>query len=247
LARTLFACGRFLHVMNEAATSLAAPFTDAGTSWFRRTEAAERLPLITGVVSRFNHDLRTPLNTIAGWTHLLQASAADATRTRHVAEVFSRNVREETLMLEEFVDDARVLLGVLALDMSEIDATELLADASERLAPALDVHEVRLLPQLDCEGEALDVDRPRATRLVYRLLMTAVRRAPEGAAVTLRARAAAECVEIDIEALANRATFENGLLLDLRIASAVTHLSRGTLDIGAPDSSRFLLRLPLQH
>jgi len=232
--------------MNEAVTS-SSFFADAGTTWFRGIGAAERLPLLAALVSRVNHDLRTPLNTIAGWTHLLQASAADAARTRHVAEVFGRNVREETVLLEEFVDDARALLDGLTLEPTAVDAAELLAAATERLAPALDIHEIRLEPQIDCEGETILADRARTTRLVYRLLMTATRRAPEGSAVTLRASPSAQCLEVDIEAEANRTTFENGLLLDLRIASAVAHLSRATLDIGAPEASRFLLRLPLQH
>ena len=86
----------------------------AGTGWLRETLPANRSDLLVALVSRFNHDLRTPLNTIAGWAHLLQTSAADVTRVRHVSDVFARNVREQTLLLEEFVDDARALLGVLA-------------------------------------------------------------------------------------------------------------------------------------
>ena len=116
----------------------------AGTSWLRDTLPADRTELLVALLSRFNHDLRTPLNTIAGWSHLLQTSAADATRVRHVSDVFARNVREETLLLEEFVDDARALLGVLILNPADISAAEVISAAAERLAPSLDLHDVRL-------------------------------------------------------------------------------------------------------
>jgi len=101
-----------------------------------------------------------------------------------------------------------------------VDAAELLAAATERLAPALDIHEIRLEPQIDCEGETILADRARTTRLVYRLLMR-----PRGA----RPRVGGDSPREPLRTMpgsrhrsrGNRTTFENGLLLDLRIASAV--------------------------
>jgi signal transduction histidine kinase len=219
---------------------------DAGTAWFSRTSIADRTPLLVALVSRFNHDLRTPLNTISGWTHLLQQTAVDAARTRHVSEVFARNVREETLLLEEFVDDARVLLGALVLEQREVSIGELASAAAERLAPALDIHEVKLdaLPSDDLDAR-LTVDRARISRLLYRLLLAAVRRTPEGGTVIQRLATTAKQVMVDIEAPTSKPSFENGSLLDLRIASAIAELAGGTLDIAVPDRhSHFRLKLP---
>jgi len=234
--------------MNDESALAPTPLcADAGTSWFGKSQPADRLPLLVGLVSRFNHDLRTPLNTISGWTHLLQQTATDAARTRHVSEVFARNVREETLLLEEFVDDARVLLGVLVLEHVDVPAAELLAAANERLAPALDIHEVRL----DCSAihtvdVALSVDRSRTARLIYRLLLGAVRRAPEGATVRQRAAVIGKKLLVDVQAPTARPAFENGALLDLRIASAVAQLAGGTLEVAVPDHrTHFRLQLPL--
>ena len=217
----------------------------AGTGWLRETLPANRSDLLVALVSRFNHDLRTPLNTIAGWAHLLQTSAADVTRVRHVSEVFARNVREQTLLLEEFVDDARALLGVLALNPVDIPAAQVISAAAERIAPSLDMHDVRLdAPQ--ASDLRLHADLARTQRLLYRLLLLAVRRAPEAATVKLRVFADDPCVAFVVEAPAARSDFEDAQLLDLRIASAVTALADGTLDIGPPEhGTHFDLRLPL--
>ncbi len=47
-----------------------------GTHWLGRLDPEGRTELMAALLSRFNHDLRTPLNTILGWTHLLQKAAS---------------------------------------------------------------------------------------------------------------------------------------------------------------------------
>jgi hypothetical protein len=162
---------------------------------------------------------------------------------RHVSDVFARTVREETLLLEEFVDDARALLGVLVLNPADISAAEVISAAAERLASSLDLHDVRLdAPQPS--DLRLHADLARTQRLLYRLLLVAVRRAPEAATVNLQVVAEDPCIDFIVEAPAARSDFDDSQLLDLRIASAVTALARGTLDIGQPEHGTLLyLRL----
>jgi len=51
---------------------------------------------------RLGHDLRVPLNAIAGWTHILRLDAATPSTVRRAVEVFDRNVRVLTLLIERF-------------------------------------------------------------------------------------------------------------------------------------------------
>ena len=55
--------------------------TRAGASWLATAGPVERLQLLDALVSRFNHDFRTPLNTIVGWGHLLQQGPVDPAAT----------------------------------------------------------------------------------------------------------------------------------------------------------------------
>jgi hypothetical protein len=107
------------------------------------------------------------------------------------------------------------------------------------------MHDVRL-DAPHASDLRLHADLARTQRLLYRLLLLAVRRAPEAATVKLRVFADDPCVAFVVEAPAARSDFEDAQLLDLRIASAVTALADGTLDIGPPEhGTRFDLRLPL--
>ena len=100
--------------MHASATATVDP--RAGASWLAAAGPVERLQLLAALLSRFNHDFRTPLNTITGWGHLLQQGSVEPARTSHVADVIARNAREQTLMLEAFVEDARVVLDRLQLE-----------------------------------------------------------------------------------------------------------------------------------
>ena len=103
-----------------------------GAYWLARLDSTGRNELLVALLSRFNHDLRTPLNTILGWTHLLQKGDLDTVRARHVADVIARNSRDQTQLLEEFVDDGRAILGVLQLQLAALKLDDVLTEAIER-------------------------------------------------------------------------------------------------------------------
>jgi len=51
---------------------------------------------------RFGHDLRAHLNAIAGWTHVLRLPSSTPTTIGRAAEVFERNVRTLTGLIEAY-------------------------------------------------------------------------------------------------------------------------------------------------
>jgi hypothetical protein len=51
---------------------------------------------------RFGHDLRAHLNAIAGWTHVLRLPSSTPTTIGRAAEVFDRNVRTLTGLIEAY-------------------------------------------------------------------------------------------------------------------------------------------------
>lgn len=55
---------------------------------------------------QMSHDLRTPLNAIAGWTHILRLDAPTSGTVLRAAEVFDRNVRILTRLIDTYTDDA---------------------------------------------------------------------------------------------------------------------------------------------
>jgi signal transduction histidine kinase len=51
---------------------------------------------------QLGHDLRVPLNAIAGWTHILRIDAAPSSTVARAADVFDRNARALTRVIETY-------------------------------------------------------------------------------------------------------------------------------------------------
>jgi signal transduction histidine kinase len=54
---------------------------------------------------QLGHDLRVPLNAIAGWTHILRLDAANPAVVDRAVDVFDRNVRALTRLIETFTSN----------------------------------------------------------------------------------------------------------------------------------------------
>jgi len=215
-----------------------------GPVWHSALDAGTRAELLGALLSRFNHDLRTPLNTILGWTHLLQKGGFDIERAKHVADVIGRNARDQTQMLEEFVDDGRVLLGALELQLAQVRIDEMVTQAIDRVGAALTLHGVFLKSTLDAENFSLNADARRIGRLVYRMLMIVTRRARESSTIELETEMDHGAYLLSISSMASEPDWSDAALLELRISTLVAALHKGELHVG-PDPTRPCIQLKL--
>jgi signal transduction histidine kinase len=69
-------------------------------------EALERLEgLQRDERHQLGHDLRVPLNTLAGWTHILRLDAGTPSTVQRAVDVFDRNVRALTRLIDTYTAD----------------------------------------------------------------------------------------------------------------------------------------------
>lgn len=215
-----------------------------GTRWLTQLDSTGRADLLGSLLSRFNHDLRTPLNTILGWTHLLQKGGLDADRAKHVADVIARNSRDQTQLLEDFVDDGRAILGVLQLQAAALRMDDTIGQAIERIGSVLTLHGVFLQSKLDTADVAVNGDSRRLARLVYRLLAIVTRRAREASTIELETEVNHGAYALSVSGSAYEPDWSEAALLDLRISTLVAALHDGELEVGA-DAAHPCIRLRL--
>ena len=217
----------------------------AGSGWLAREGRERQAELLVAVLSRFNHDLRTPLNTVVGWTHLLQQGLVDSSRSRHVADVLARNTREQTVLLDEFVDDGRALLGALRLDPVALRVEDLVARAIERAGPVAALHAVSFSASVQPQDVEVTGDERRMPRLVFRLLVAVARRAREAGVIELSAAVDGDRVALRVDAPVGQGDWPDATLLDLQVSSFVAALHDAELCIdGAPGRAALVLRMP---
>ena len=227
------------------ALDFEVPEDRAGSAWLAREGSALRNEMLVALFSRFNHDLRTPLNTIMGWTHLLQQGMVDSSRSKHVADVLARNTHGQVVLLDEFVDDGRAVLGMLKLDRAGLRIGDLVARAVERAAPVARLHGVSFNVRPDHGIGGIEGDERRLQRLVYRLLVAVTRRTRQGSVIELSSCLDDGSAVLSIEGPVADGDWPDAALLDLRISSFVTALHGAELAIdGATARAAVVLRLP---
>ena len=215
----------------------------AGAAWLPAVDDSTRLQLMAALLSRFNHDLRTPINTVSGWMHLLQHSS-DAARIAHVSSVISRNVTEQTLLLDEFVDDGRVLLGTLKPVPAPTTARDVLSAAFERATAVSSLHAVELKTRLPEASQPCNADGPRWQRLIYRAVAAVVRRAGEGVVVEVEAASDRNGLAVRAYSGSSHRGWSEADLLDLRLAALHAAAHGGRLEL-AGNRTEIALSLPI--
>lgn len=230
-----------------SALAFEIPEVRAGSAWLSHDGRARQGELLVALLSRFNHDLRTPLNTVVGWTHLLQQGLVDSSRSKHVADVLARNTREQAVLLDEFVDDGRAVLGVLKLDPVALRVEDLVAGAIERAAPLASLHAVSFSTHVQPQDAEVEGDERRLQRLVYRLLVAVARRTREAGVIEVSTAVDDGAVLLRIDAPVGAGDWSDATLLDLRISSFVAALHDAELSIdGTPGRAAIVLGLPLR-
>ena len=116
--------GQMRETMSDASREVRSRFDRLEQAVAQLPDGPERAPLAEGVralreamdrlgeVDRderhhFGHDLRVPLNAIAGWTHILRLEATSVATVHRAVDVFDRNVRALTRVIETYTSGSR--------------------------------------------------------------------------------------------------------------------------------------------
>jgi PAS domain S-box-containing protein len=146
-----------------------------------------------------SHELRSPLNGIKSWTHVLenQLRAADPSVQRALAGIMI-GVEHQVRLIDDLLDVTRAMSGNLGLAKQPMALLPVLADAVESLrATAL---EKSLGVETDFTMGDLEVhgDPDRVRQIFVNLLTNAVKFTPAGGTVWVSARpeGAMACIEV---------------------------------------------------
>ncbi len=194
-----------------------------------------------------SHDLKAPLNSILGFTHLV--SQQPLTRgQRESLEAIHTRAQELLALIETILDAARVEEGQLSLVTDEVPFRELFdksIDKARQLSASFSAH---IFEELDEDIPPVLVDRTRVVRAIATLIAYSVR-SNEGGKMWIRAERETETVlRIDIDvprpshsptqlewmlspSSEQRHREHRGLALGLRLARSVVQLHEGSVRV----------------
>lgn len=142
-----------------------------------------------------SHELRSPLNSITGWTHVLEQAiaSADANTLERAVDGIKRSAAQQSRLITDLMDAAYLLSGKLKIYPSPVAVEPALVAAIDSARPAADAKRVTIALEpmrAGCPDALADPDRMQ--QMVWNLLANAVKFSPAGATVSVRALAACD-------------------------------------------------------
>jgi PAS domain S-box-containing protein len=152
-----------------------------------RSEAERVSRLKDTFIAVLSHELRSPLNAMVGWTHVLQQRGGSEETMKALAAI-ERNGRLQARMISDLLDMSRLNLGKLPLSLDRVDPADVIAAAVSAVQPDLDARQIDLRLAVEPVG-TLRADSSRLQQVMWNLLSNAVKFSPPGGQVTVGVRA----------------------------------------------------------
>jgi signal transduction histidine kinase len=161
-------------------------------------EAADRLK--SDFIKHVSYELRTPLNTILGFSEHLASGSPGPLNNQQTEYVQAIVAGGNTLknLVNDILDLALVESGALRLELERIDLTELINDIAGHARDWAGKVGLSLEVEVSQDAGIFLADVRRLRQIVYNLLSNAFKFTPRGGAITLSAKIVGEDVQIAV-------------------------------------------------
>jgi PAS domain S-box-containing protein len=229
-------------------------------------EAANRLK--DEFLATLSHELRSPLNAIVGWVHVLRRHTEASPEIARGLEVIERNARAQTQIVNDLLDMSRIMTGKVRLNPRSMSLQKIVSAALDAIRPAAEAKGIRLTTGLDAAADRIRGDPNRLQQVLWNLLTNAVKFTPAGGSVRISSTRDDSHIELSVQdsgvgipsaflpfvfdrfrqADASTTRTFGGLGLGLSIVKNLVELHGGTVRGTSPgegQGSTFYVRIPL--
>jgi signal transduction histidine kinase/integral membrane sensor domain MASE1/ActR/RegA family two-component response regulator len=150
---------------------------------FARGEAERASRLKEEFLATLSHELRSPLNAIIGWTHVLRQNASDSEFAPAV-ETIERNALAQAKLIDDLLDMSRIMAGKVGLTLAPASPAEIVAAAADTLQPVAEAKGVSLAIDVgNAANVSLACDAARLQQVMTNLLGNGIKFTPAGGRV----------------------------------------------------------------
>jgi signal transduction histidine kinase len=164
-----------------------------------RAQAEEATQLKDEFLANLSHELRTPMNIIIGWSHLLRTGPLDDAQKQRATEAIERAARSQAQLIEDLLDVSRIVSGKFRLVMQDVDVGRVLQLAIDSLRLVAQAKQLTITFSRE-GGDAARIsgDPDRLQQVFWNLLSNAVKFTPAGGRVDVRLKPDGENVSIAV-------------------------------------------------
>src|SRR5688572_13985259 len=147
----------------------------------RQAEAADRAKDL--FLATLSHEMRTPLNAIAGWVSILLQQDVAAPRFREGLTVIERNTRVQVQLIDDLLDVSRIVSGKLRMSLEPCDLAEVINAGVNATRTAAEARGITINVRVESSGSDAVCDSSRIQQVVWNLVSNAVKFTPKGGRV----------------------------------------------------------------
>lgn len=173
-----------LEVQQQAA-QLIAKNAEIVRAQAARQQAEDANRLKDEFLAIVSHEVRTPLNSILGWSQLLLKREFDVATTRRALETIARNAQAQANLIEDILDISRLMRGKVELTLQPVDLPTFIHTTIESLSPQVEAKSIQLSVQLEPTLPKIKADPQRLRQIIWNLLTNAIKFTPEGGQIEI--------------------------------------------------------------
>ena len=136
-------------------------------------------------LATLSHELRTPLTSMLGWLRMLRSGRLDDTMAARALETVERSTRAQAQLINDLLDISRIVSGKLTMDLTSVDADDVVAAALEAAGPLAESKSIALTHGRAGGAAVVHGDAGRLEQVVWNLLSNAIKFTPEGGRVSV--------------------------------------------------------------
>jgi heavy metal sensor kinase len=211
------------------------------------------------------HDLRTPITRLHGTAEVALRDAQDTEQLREALADCLEESERVTTMLKALMDISEAEIGVMRLDLAEVDLSTIIDNVIELYSLVADEKAIRLVRRIESNADwRVQGDRVRLQQAVANLIDNAVKYSPEGSVVEVEATAGLLEITMEIrdhgEGIspddlpkiwdrlyrADKSRSQRGLGLGLSLVKAIVEAHGGQAEVTSEPGhgAAFTLKLP---
>ncbi|MDQ3323641.1 MAG: PAS domain-containing sensor histidine kinase [Acidobacteriota bacterium] len=145
-----------------------------------RSEAEEANRSKDFFIAVVSHELRSPLNTILGWTKILLTREIDEAIRKNALETIEKSARSQAKLIDDLVDSARISSSKLQLEFRRINLFEVLKAVYKSQKPVVEAKNVSLEFTSDNENIQISGDAARLQQMFTNLISNALKSTKAG-------------------------------------------------------------------
>jgi PAS domain S-box-containing protein len=152
----------------------------------RLADAHEANLLKDQFLAILSHELRSPLNAIIGWIHVLEQDAELPERLCHAIDIVKRNANLQAQLIEDILDVSRIITGKLTIEPQPLDVRALVEATLGGLLPAAAMKQIRVTLEIPDDLPIVEGDPRRLQQILGNVISNAIKFTPDDGEVSVR-------------------------------------------------------------